>query len=191
MTYHRPGTVVRYTPAPRFEGDHQPRWCREGTAIANGHGLLVDTYWGSGSTAHIVRDVEQRSVEVLFHLDDYDELDRWRSDVNKWSTYAPQDRQRITSQHGLQQRLFIRKGAVPARATMIENARAKVAEAEAEVSSAQRRLEREQEDLAALLAAPDDCTCRPSLCAGDECVACTGGDWRACKALPARLGGAA
>jgi hypothetical protein len=188
----RQGTVVRYTPAPRYEGDRQPRWCREGMAIADDRGRLVDTYWGSGGDAHVVTAAEAASVEVLFYLEDFDELDRWRPDVEKWRTYAPEDRQRVTMQHGLQQRLFIRKGAVPARETMIANARGKVAEAEDEVRSAQSTLRWAQEDLDALLAAPGDCVCRPSLCARTECPSCApANDWQKCSALPARLGGAA
>lgn len=187
----KPGTVVRYTPQSQYPGG-DARWCREGMAIANKAGHLVDTYWGSGSEAHRVTAAEQASVKVLFHLDDYDELDRWRPDEQKWLSFAPEDRQLITMQHRLQRRLFIRKGALPSRDTLIANAREKVAEAEAEVSSAQRSLDWAQEDLAALLAAPDDCTCRPSFCARDECSACASGTgWTECKALPARLGGAA
>ena len=179
------GTVVRFIPDP---SQHSPRWCREGIAIAQKDGRLHDTFWGSGSEAHIVREVELPSVEVLFHMDDYDELDKWRPDRQKWLTYAPDDRKRITMQHGLQERLFIRKGALPHRETMLAQARQKVEDAEGDVRRAEGDLRWAREDLAALLAAPLDCTCRPSLCAREECPACSStSGWQECKALPARL----
>jgi hypothetical protein len=121
-------------------------------AIADERGELVDTYWVGGGDSHIVRGEELRSIEVLFHLDDYDELDHWRPDQQKWMTYAPADRQRITMQHGLQQRLFIRKGATPDLATQIANAEEKVREAQEAVRSAEWRLEWAQKDLGALAA---------------------------------------
>ena len=153
---YTPGTVVRYAPDP---SRHDPMWCREGLAIAekrrhDGRVVLADTYWGSGSETHIVRDDEMASIEVLFHLDDYEELDRWRPDVQRWKTYAPEDRQRITMQHGLQQRLFIRKGAQPDMPTQIANAEEKVREAERAVESAEWRLEWARKDLAALVTSP-------------------------------------
>jgi hypothetical protein len=138
---------------------------------------------------HVVTEHEMPSVEVLFHLEDYDEQDRYRLDVDKWRSYADADRARITMQHGLQQRLFVRKGAVPAREVMIANARAVVDLATCEVEAATRSLDRAQEDLDALLAAPNDCVCRPSWCLSVDCAACQDGEWNECKALPARLGG--
>lgn len=148
---YRPGTVVHYIPdQSRFE----PRWCREGMAIADDRGHLIDTFWISGSEAHVLNAAEIATVEALFHLDDYDELDRWRPDVRLWETYAPEDRQRITSQHGLQQRLFIRKGAQPDLATKIANAERKVAVAEAKVKSAQWDLDWARRELSELVASP-------------------------------------
>ena len=149
---YRPGTVVRYTPD---RSRHDPLWCREGTAIADDQGRLCDTYWGSGSEAHIVSGDEMESVEVLFHLEDYDEPDRWRPSKQQWATYAPEDRQRITSQHGLQERLFIRKGAEPDLTTQIANAEEKVREAEADVERAEWRLQWARKDLAALRNPPE------------------------------------
>lgn len=149
MSTYRPGTVVRYTPTRER---HDPRWCREGTAIANEQGVLVDTYWCSGGDSHVLRrDDELASVEVLFHIDDYDELDRYgRGTPAVWETYHPDDRRRVTSQHGLQARYFVRKGATPDLETQIANAREAVREAEAEVEGAERRLERRRDELAAL-----------------------------------------
>ena len=148
----RPGVVVRYTPDP---SRHDPRWCREGTAIADARGLLVDTYWGSGSDSHLLLAVEIETIEILFHLDDYDELDRYaRGTSDLWATYHPDDRKRVTSQHGLQARWFVRKGSVPDLSTKIANAEEKVREAEASVRSAGWRLEWARIDLAGLLSPP-------------------------------------
>ena len=148
---YRPGTVVRYIPD---QSRHDPMWCREGMAIADDRGFLCDTFWGSGSEAHVLRGVELESIEMLFHLDDYEELDRWRPSVEHWSKYAPVDRQQITHQHRLQRRLFIRKGAHPNLATQIANAEEKVREAERAVDSAKWRLELAQRDLATLSSTP-------------------------------------
>lgn len=139
------GVVVRYTPDP---ARHDPRWCREGMAIADERGLLIDTYWGCGQDRHIVRGDELETVEVLFHLDDFDELGPRSKE--QWKTYAPDDRQRVTSQHGLQERLFIRKGAEPDIATQIANAEEKVRQAEYDAESAGRHLDWAREDLAKL-----------------------------------------
>jgi hypothetical protein len=149
---YRPGTVVRYTPDP---SRHDPRWCREGYAIADSDGVLLDTYWQSGGDSHRLLPVELATVEVLFHLDDYDELDRYsKGSPPQWQTYHPNDRRRITSQHGLQARWFVRKGATPDLSTQIANAEDKVREAEDEVRCAQQRLDWKRQDLAALIATP-------------------------------------
>jgi hypothetical protein len=148
-TAYLPGTVVRYTPDPtRFD----PRWCREGTAIADQHGRLVDTYWASMAEAHIVTDAELPSVEALFHLDDYDEIARWQHDSERWLTYHPDDRQVITSQHGLQKRWFIRKGAQPDLGTKITNAEERIREAESKLRSAEHELQWRRDELARLQA---------------------------------------
>lgn len=189
-TVHKPGTVLRYRSDRAEAGERDAYWCLEGTAVVRDNGAAFDTFWDSGSEAHRLTASELARAEVLFDLDDYDEMDRWRPDEQKWLTYAPEDRQRVTSQHGLQRRLYLRKGARPHRQTVLSNLRETVEEAEAEARSAQRNMEHAQEDLAALLAAPQDCSCRPSLCSRGDCVACADtAAWTECKALPARLGG--
>lgn len=132
----RPGTVLRYTPVNR--------WCREGIAVANDNGVPLDTFWSSGED----RIASGTDFEVLFHLDDYDELPRCSRGI--WLTYHPDDRQMITSQHGLQRRLFTRKGAVPDHATKVSNARDALEAAEAKARAAQRDVEHAREALAAL-----------------------------------------
>ncbi len=136
-----PMTVVHYTP----END----WCREGTAIADNDGRLIDTYWQSrGNNA--LSAAEETSAQVIFHLSDYRELER--AEHYRWADYHPSDRQVITSQHGLQRRLFVRKDAEPDLATRIENAREAVREAEQAVRSAERTLEFRSNALAQLIA---------------------------------------
>lgn len=142
----RPNDVVKYTPDPTR---HDPNWCREGVAIASDPNMiLTDTYWGSGTDAHILTPTETATAEVLFNLDDYDQLPRNAWDT--WTQYAEADRGIVTSQHGLQRRLFIRKGAKPDWATMLENARDKVEAAEREVRHATSLLTYARRELADL-----------------------------------------
>lgn len=191
-TTYQPGTVLTYQTDRSAAGERDAYWCREGMAVVNDDGIALDTFWQSSSEAHRLTSTELERAEVLFELREFDELDRWRPDRQKWLTYAAEDRQSITSQHQLEQRLFLRKGAKPHRETVLDNLRTAMAEAESEFRSAERRLQHAQEDLAALEAAPADCSCRPSFCTRSECVACAGvSTWTDCKALPVRLGGAA
>ena len=143
-----PGTVVRYTPD---RSRHDPSWCREGMAIADDRGVLLDTYWGSGSDNHRLLPVELATVENLFNLGDYEELDRYsHASKDKWLRYHPDDREVVTSQHRLQVRWFIRKGASPDFATQVENAEDEVREAQEKAESAQRQLDWKRRQLAEL-----------------------------------------
>ena len=153
MTKFRPGDVVTYHPDQRH--------CREGTAIAeapNGFDVvLFDTFWGCGGDQHRLTATEVAAAEFKFAIGDYDELDRYsHSSAGTWLKYAPADRQLITSQHGLQKRWFIRKGATEDLATQIDNAHEKVAEWERAVESATRSLGWARDDLNRLLAAEGD-----------------------------------
>jgi hypothetical protein len=152
MSAFREGDVVSYAPGERFPGQRDTRWCREGTAIAGKHdgGIqLADTFWLMGTEDHILTEAEIATAELLFNLDDYDELGRYsRESPSQWKKYAPADRQQITSQHGLQHRWFIRKGAAEDHATQVENARERLREAEAKLQSAQWSVESAQRDLA-------------------------------------------
>jgi hypothetical protein len=121
----REGDVVRYRP----EEHH----CHEGMAIArkmppNGAIELFDTYWGYPD-----KRVAPREYEVLFNLADYELFERG---LEQWRRYAPEDRARITHQHGLQAEHYIRKGASEDRATVLRNARDELAEAERKLESA-------------------------------------------------------
>lgn len=137
------GTVIKYSPAERFDRF----WCREGMAIAeeraDGSVFFADTYWGSGMDRHILSDAEVATAEVLFRLDDYRLVDRNET----WDDFAPDDRQVITSQHRLQQKLYVRIGSTPDLDTKLENARAKVRAAEEGVEAAKHQLKWAQHDL--------------------------------------------
>jgi hypothetical protein len=146
-----PGDVLSYVPTR----DH----CREGTAWVNEAGVALDTYWrayGDGES-HVLTRSEINTATIVFNVADFDALDRYLSTSREtWETYAPDDRARITSQHGLQEVLLIRKGAQPDLPTQIANAQREVERAEAEVRSAEHTLERHRQDLAELEPADSD-----------------------------------
>ncbi|OHU47406.1 hypothetical protein BKG82_27765 [Mycobacteroides chelonae] len=132
--------------------------CREGLAVAkdcDSSVVLVDTFWQGGSQDdHMLTEGEVSTAELIFNLEDYDELERYvPSSKELWNKYAPIDRQVVTSQHGSQERLFIRKGATPDWDTQIETARQVVAERERQLESATRGLEWARHDLAEVSAA--------------------------------------
>ncbi len=134
------GQVITY----RSERDN--RWCREGWAISSESGYFLDTYWQSTGDAHRVTADELATAEHQFWVDDYRELDRYgRGTPDEWAKYAPADRQRVPSQHGLQARFFVRIGAEHDLPTQVENAIEALRRAEDEAESAQRRMEYAQE----------------------------------------------
>jgi hypothetical protein len=143
----KPGDVLHYRPSQHH--------CREGVALVVDGRLARDTYWGlsPGHDSHALTEAELDTATVCFNTYDYELLDgnQRHASRGKWETYHPDDRGRITSQQGLQEALFIRRGAKPDLDTQIANARAEVKKAEEEVRSAQRRLEWRLEDLAKLL----------------------------------------
>jgi len=103
----------------------------------DGFVYLADTYWTSEN--HVLTEEEVASAELLFNLADYDELDRYRrhESAATWKTYRPEDRETVTSQHGLQTRWFVRKGAEPDLQTQIENACEAYLEAQSKLRSAE------------------------------------------------------
>ena len=145
------GDVVRY------KSERDNRWCREGTAEAierSGKVILVDTYWGRyDGDSHALTDAELASAELIFNIGGYDELDRYGpGSRDEWMRYAPADREQITSQHGMQSRWFVRKGASEDMDTQIANAQELVGAAQEAVRSAENRLEWATQDLASLQA---------------------------------------
>ena len=146
MSGWKQGDVIRYT------SERRDRHCREGMAIArvraDGSVFFADTFWGYGGDDHVLTEAELLTAELRFNTADYDELPL-RSGYT-WESYAPSDRAVITQQHGLQRRLFVRKGATEDLPTKVENAKQALALAEDEVRSAQWRVEDRQRDLAKL-----------------------------------------
>jgi hypothetical protein len=115
-TEFKPGDVVRYDTADRH--------CREGLAVAEARldgVVLFDTYWRSHGDRHLLTYDELATAEVVFNLDDYDELTE-RESAARWEMYKLADRETITSQHGLVVRCFVRAGAEPDLQMQIENA---------------------------------------------------------------------
>lgn len=124
-------------------------WCHEGLAEVTKRGVL-DTYWGTTSDSPLL-EREKDSAVLLFDIADYDELDRYcSSSKHRWNQFHPNDRQKITEQHGLRVRWFIKKGASPDFGTKIENARERLTEAEHELRSAQWRVESRKAEVAEL-----------------------------------------
>jgi len=134
--------------------DRPNRWCREGLAVEDGRGGLVDTFWQFGSEMHHLTKAEMETKRFVFDTQEYDELDANRGTGQKmlWEQYRPEDRATITSQHGLSVRYFTRKGAKPDLDTKIENATAAHERALVELQSAQRRVKWARRDLDELIA---------------------------------------
>lgn len=133
------GDVIKYETLSRPSGH-----CLEGLALVEKHprdkGRLYakDTFWNMGSENHVLSDEELATAERLFNIHDFTALKRGSESI--WVSYAPTDRARITSQHGLVQKLYIRKGSQPDLDQRIANAERKVARAEQSTSNAQRDL---------------------------------------------------
>lgn len=149
MMAFREGDVLSY------DSERPNRWCREGTAVAFAREssiVLVDTFWDfGGSESHVLTEAEMATARPRFNLNDYDELDRFKSESRAtWMKYAPADREVITSQHGLTCRWFTLKGASEDLGTQIENARAEVDEAWRKVRSAISSLKSARQRLAEL-----------------------------------------
>jgi|ERR1700729_593809 len=135
MSEFKTGDVLRYLPS------HGPH-CREGMARVVSSDRIVDTYWGwEDSGAHVLSGSELEGAKVGFNVSDFDVLDCYSAaSRTTWLTYHPRDRERLTSQHGLQELLFLRKDATPDLETQISNAQGKVEEAEEALRAAQGHL---------------------------------------------------
>jgi hypothetical protein len=130
------GDVLRYAPSQNH--------CREGMAFVTESGNALDTYWGpeGDSNSHALTDRELSTAKVVFNVAEFTVLDRYSAaSGEKWETYSPDDRERVTSQHGLQELLFVRRGARPNLGTQIDNARRDVGHAEDALRGAQQRLD--------------------------------------------------
>jgi hypothetical protein len=140
------GDVLRYTPSQVH--------CREGMAFVTESGEPLDTYWrpeGDGDS-HALTDGELSTAKIVFNVAEFTMLDRYSAaSREKWETYSPDDRERVTSQHGLQEVLFVHRGARPDLGTQIANARRDVGHAEVALRAAQQRLDSERSRLSEML----------------------------------------
>ena len=136
------GDVYTYTPTQRH--------CTEGLAIEDERGRLQDWYWGSTRDSMLDKVVSRDAADLTFvaNLNDYELTPRNGQESN--ADYAPTDRLVITAQHGYQRTYYIRKGATPDLATKIDNARARLEEAESDLRSAQFRVQWAADELTAL-----------------------------------------
>lgn len=134
------GDVYTYTP----ERHH----CTEGLAIENERGDLIDWFWAGSGDSMLDKSVSRDAagLELIANLNDYEMTPRDGRESNR--DYAPKDRLVITSQHGLQRTHYIRKGAKPDLTTRITNAKTRLERADYELASAQRTVERAQDELA-------------------------------------------
>lgn len=122
----REGDVIRYRPRTNH--------CREGMAVVersrDGSMIVLDTFW-THDRARV--ELTEGEYEVLFNLAGYYLFERGQ---RQWFRYAPADRARVTHQHGCQADYYILKGATEDRVTVLENARAELAEAKVKLESA-------------------------------------------------------
>ena len=138
----RAGDVLTYE-------SERDNWCREGMAIVRkvaGKLIAVDTYWitslsrsGSSPYDHVLTDAELDTASVSFNLDDFEVTN---AQHGSHLDYAPADRAVVTSQHGLQKTLLVRKGSAIVRKHVD-----RVREARQNLESAQRRLLWAEDDL--------------------------------------------
>ena len=123
------------------------RHCREGVATGEENGLF-DTFWGVSGERHRLTEAEAESARLRFNTDDFEEVGRYSKGVpSEWAERHPDDRETIPSQHGLQQRWFIRKGSQPDHATRLANAQQSLEEAESALRSAESRVLWAREDV--------------------------------------------
>jgi hypothetical protein len=137
-----------------YESIERPsRHCREELAVERDPGVLIDTFWSLGSESHRLTQAEKGTAVLVFDTDDYDQLPTYPRDAARrtWETYRSDDRAIITSQHGLQNDYYVRKGSKPDLATRIENAERVVEAAESNLRSAESGVRWAREDLATLI----------------------------------------
>ena len=151
--------AVQVTPGAYYTFDREQRHCVEGIAYADlvkSVGVVLrDTFWGpQGSTDFMVghnrlSDAERASLRLLFNPNDgWREVSR--SDVPEDFDLA--DVRRVTSQHGLQEKVWIRDGAQPSLAIRIFNAQERLREARSAAESAIRTVEHHAMEVARLVA---------------------------------------
>lgn len=153
----REGDVLKYTPATD--------WCNEGLAMVHRSVIsptgfvVIDTYWQTGlspdfTDGHRLSDEEMAGAEVLFNVSDYSVLAKgpncYTEKVSEeWHRYAPEDRERVTSQHGLSVVYLVKKGAERSHRAHANRLKARIEGARRELCSAQNHLKSLEEELRA------------------------------------------
>lgn len=131
--------------------------CREEMALVSlvysGKVVAKDTYWHLlCSESHRLTEDELATATVIFNRDDYimlDRVDRNRRAI--WETYRPQDREKMTAQHGLVADYFLKKGAVPDLEVQIENQRRRINTTQSTLASIKIELREQEQALGVLL----------------------------------------
>lgn len=150
---------VQVIPGAYYIYDRDRSHCVEGIAYAAlvpGAGVILrDTFWGSrGSADSLVghnhlSDAEQESLQFLF-----DPNDGWReatrNDVP--ADFDADDVRRVTSQHGLQEHVWIREGAHPSLAVRIQNAKQELESARERAAATIHTVEHHAMEVARLVA---------------------------------------
>lgn len=140
MSDFKIGDVVDYTPDIDYTG-RPAHHCREGVAIVverkDQSLYLIDTFWGSGTDAHVLSETEVANAELRFNTGEYRELEH-----NENRDGIPREYwQEIPSQHGLQKRRFVEVGAGPTWEQKHANARQDIINALHAVGAAMSRVD--------------------------------------------------
>ena len=107
---------------PSYKRDN-PYWCRNWTCKVKKRGddnYMYDTYWASGDEHPVkLSDENFDKFELIF---DFNDVEEFRGDYQKWITYDYDDRFRVRVDSGgiNYGRYFVRKGAQPMKDAVIE-----------------------------------------------------------------------
>lgn len=147
-------TELRAGDVLTYKSERDGNWCREGMAVVHevaGRLIAVDTYWATSVLSrsvspdcHVLTDAELDTASVSFNLADFEVTN---AQHGSYLDYAPADRAVVTSQHGLQKTLLVRKGAKPSGSAIVRKHVDRVREARQNLESAQRRLLWAEDDL--------------------------------------------
>ena len=151
--------AVQIIPGAYYTFDRDEHHCVEGIVYADlvrSEGIVLrDTFWGPrGSTTFMVghnhlSEAERASLRLLFNPDG-GWREATRNDVPE--DFDPDDVRRVTSQHGLQKKVWIRDGAQPSLAIRIFNAQERLREARSAAESAICTVEHHAMEVARLVA---------------------------------------
>lgn len=127
---------------PSYKRDN-PYWCKNWTfrVRKNKDGYYMhDTYWSTGDE-HPIKLTDQNfdKFELIF---DFNDVELFRGGYQKWITYGYNDRFRVAVDSGGLQyaKYFIRKGAKPIKAAVIERLEQEIALLESDLKYKQNTL---------------------------------------------------